>query len=87
MKWRHMESKQRREQERASAAAASATRSSSGISMTNTMTCDQKQSVISPTTKSVSNINNTSLVHSDISKANVVPHLGNIQISFISVYD
>merc|ERR1712242_686393 len=72
-----MESKQRREQERASAAAAAlATRSSAGLSAPNSISCDQKPSVISPSAKSVSNINNQSLVHSDITKANNIPHLG-----------
>ena len=31
--------------------------------------------------------NDNLVVHSDISKANVVPHLGNMQIIFIFVYD
>ena len=74
MKWRHMESKQRREQERASAAAAAATRSSTCLSAPNSISCDQKTSEIPPTTKSVSNISNSSL----ISKPNTMPHLGKI---------
>ena len=76
MKWRHMESKQRREQERASASASSATRSSC-ISVPNSIPCDshQKQSTITPSTKAISNSNTNNLAHSDISKANM-PHLG-----------
>ena len=76
MKWRHMESKTRREQERASAAASSAARSSC-ISVPNSIPCDshQKQSANTPSTKATPNSNNTNLVHSDISKANM-PHLG-----------
>ena len=87
MKWRHMESKQRREQERASAAASSAPRSSC-ISVPNSITCDphQKQPVTTPSTKAISSSNNTNLVHSDISKANM-PHLGIfIIIIYYSVY-
>ena len=87
MKWRHMESKQRREQERASAAAASATRSSC-VSVPNSIPCDshQKQSSISPSSKPIANSNNANLVHSDISKANM-PHLGIfIIIIYYSVY-
>ena len=71
-----MESKQRREQERASVAASSAPRSSC-ISVPNSITCDphQKPPVTTPSTKAISSSNNTNLVHSDISKANM-PHLG-----------
>ena len=87
MKWRHMESKQRREQERASAATtSSATRSSCISQVPNSIACDshQTQSMISPSGKSIPSVSNPNLVHSEVSKTNTIPHLGRSITHFLS---
>ena len=85
MKWRHMESKQRREQERASAAAVAPRPSC--ISVPTSIACNsrQTQSVVSPSPKSIPSVNNSNLVSSDISKASSIPHLGILISSFQSL--
>ena len=82
-----MESKQRREQERASAAiASSASRSSCISQVPNSITCDphKPQSMISPAGKSIPSVDDPNLVHSNISKASAIPHLGtSIECHFV----
>ena len=81
MKWRHMESKQRREQERAAATqAAAASRSACSISVpTSITTCNSRQtqvSGVSPSVNTISRANVSNITNSEISKPASVPQLG-----------
>ena len=88
MKWRHMESKQRREQERASSAAAANVARSSCMSAPNSISGDTQQSPsrISSSGKSIASVNPANLVHSDISKTNSMPNLGKSMLNIFSIF-
>ena len=88
MKWRHMESKQRREQERASSAAAANVGRSSCMSAPNSISGDTQQSPsrISSSGKSIASVNPANLVHSDISKTNSMPNLGKSTLKIFPMF-
>ena len=88
MKWRHMESKQRREQERASSAAAANVARSSCMSAPNSISGDTQQSPsrISSSGKSIASVNPANLVHSDISKTNSMPNLGKSTLKLFPMF-
>lgn len=83
MKWRHMESKQRREQERASSAAAANVARSSCMSAPNSISGDTQQS---PSGKSIASVNPANLVHSDMSKTNSMPNLGKSTLKIFPMF-
>ena len=87
MKWRHMESKQRREQERASSAAAASATRSSCISLPPSIASRQIQPLVSPSTKPIPDVVNASdSVNSDVPKASSMPHLGILKL-ILSYFD
>ena len=77
MKWRHMESKQRREQERAVAAQTAASRSACN-SVPTSIACNSRQppSGISPSTNAVSRANISNMTNSEITKPTSIAQLG-----------